>query len=309
MRSSFSHTDCISLADFSQDAIWTILNLARDIKRRPRKYHSHLSDKTLAMIFQKASTRTRVSFEVGMFQLGGKALFLSNNDMQLNRGESISDTAQVLSRFCDGIMIRTFDHTDVIDLAEHATIPVINGLTDLLHPCQILADLQTIYEHHGTLQNQKIVYIGDGNNVAHSWINAAGRLGLSLTLCVPENYDPDTKILESARLSCQQSGGTITLTRNPMEAAENADVLYTDVWVSMGQDDERTRRLHDLAAYQINTALLEKAHSDVLVMHCLPAHRGEEITAEVIDGPHSVVFDEAENRLHAQKALLVLLMK
>jgi len=291
------------IPDFSREELLSTLDLAARLKRGegPRK---PLDGKTLAMIFTKSSTRTRVSFEVGTFQLGGHALFLSSRDIQLGRGEPIKDTARVLSRYVDGIMIRTFAQQDVDDLARFGTVPVINGLTDLLHPCQIMADLQTIRENFGPeLEPVKVAWVGDGNNMANSWLNAAGRLGFELRLAVPEGYDPDPKILEFAR-----AGANIIVTRDPREAVEGADVVNTDVWTSMGQEEEAEKRLRDFQGYLVDDALMGRASERSIFLHCLPAHRGEEVSESVIEGPRSRVFDEAENRLHAQKAIMVTLM-
>jgi ornithine carbamoyltransferase len=257
------------------------------------------------MIFDKSSTRTRISFEVGMYQLGGIALFLNSRDTQIGRGESISDSARMMSRYLNGIMIRTFSQKSVEDFARYASIPVISGLTDLLHPCQILSDLFTIREKKGTYNKLKIAYIGDGNNIANSWIEAAARLPVKLSLACPEGYDPDSKIMVRGKKEAKEG---ITLYRDPMEAAKNADVLYTDVWVSMGQESEQKKRKKIFRNYQINKKLLKEAKKDAIVMHCLPAHRGEEISSDVIDGPQSVVIDQAENRLHVQKAILEILL-
>jgi ornithine carbamoyltransferase len=272
--------------------------------REGREHHS-LRGKTLGMIFDKSSTRTRISFEVGMYQLGGIALFLSNRDTQLGRGEIIADSARIMSRYLDGIMIRTFSQAAVEEFARYATIPVVNGLTDLLHPCQILSDLFTIIEKKGGYEGLKIAYVGDGNNMANSWINAAARLPFHLDLACPDGYDPNAEILKR---SMAESKAGVTLHRDPSEAVRDADVVYTDVWTSMGQETERDERMRRFQGYQVNQRLIDRARKDVLVMHCLPAHRGEEITAEVIDGPRSVVIDEAENRLHVQKAVMEILM-
>jgi ornithine carbamoyltransferase len=255
------------------------------------------------MIFMKASTRTRVSFEVGTFQLGGHALFLSPRDVQLGRGEPIADTARVLSRYVDGIMIRTFAHQDVEELAKYAEVPVINGLTDMLHPCQILADLLTVRQHLGTWEGKKVAWIGDGNNMANSWINAAYRLGFELALACPEGYEPADHLLARAQQSTK-----VTLTRDPQEAIAGAHVVNTDVWASMGQEDEQKKRERDFAGYTVNAAMMQRAAKDAIFLHCLPAHRGEEVTADVIDGPQSCVWDEAENRLHVQKAIMAALI-
>ncbi|HET9799887.1 MAG TPA: ornithine carbamoyltransferase, partial [Gemmatimonadaceae bacterium] len=271
--------------------------------RRGEYRKAPLAGKTLAMIFMKASTRTRVSFEVGTFQLGGHALFLSPRDVQLGRGEPIADTARVLSRYVDGIMIRTFAHQDVEELARYADVPVINGLTDLLHPCQILADLLTVRQHLGGWEGKKVAWIGDGNNMANSWINAAYRFGFELALACPQGYEPADHLLERARTAAK-----ITLTRDPKEAIEGADVVNTDVWASMGQEDEQKKRERDFAGYTVDRSMMGRAASDAIFLHCLPAHRGEEVTADVIDGPQSRVWDEAENRLHIQKAIMAVLI-
>jgi ornithine carbamoyltransferase len=269
------------------------------------KEHASLKGKTLGMIFDKSSTRTRISFEVGMYQLGGIALFLNSRDTQIGRGETIADSARMMSRYLNGIMIRTFAQASVEEFARYATIPVINGLTDLFHPCQILSDLFTIKEKKGSYERLKIAYIGDGNNIANSWIEAAARLPIQLVLACPKGYEPDREIMTEC---AKQASEGITLYNDPLEAARNADVLYTDVWTSMGQEAEDKERKKIFKNYQINKKLLGEAKKDAIVMHCLPAHRGEEITADVIDGPHSVVIDEAENRLHVQKAILEILL-
>lgn len=264
-----------------------------------------LAGKVLGMIFDKASTRTRLSFEVGMFQLGGMSTFLSGRDIQIGRGETIADTAQVMSRYLDGIMIRTFSQDMVEEFARNASIPVINGLTDLLHPCQILTDIFTVIEKRGTYEGIKIAYVGDGNNIANSWINAAVKLPIKLTLSCPDGYDPDPEIFNRG---VNESKMGVELFRHPVDAVRGADVIYTDVWASMGQEDEHEERVQRFRDYQISEALVEHAGKDVLIMHCLPAHRGEEITAGVIDGPRSIIFDQAENRLHVQKAILEILL-
>jgi len=291
----------LTVPDFNEGELLHVLDLARELKRGERG-GAPLSGQSLAMIFKKSSTRTRVSFEVGMFQLGGSALFLSDKASQMGRGETIHDTAKVLSRYVDGIMIRTFEHEEVVELARHATVPVINGLTDLVHPCQLLADLQTIQESLGReLSGLTVAWIGDGNNMANSWLNASETLGFQLRLACPEGYDPDPDILSRA-------SGTATLVRSPEEAAAGANVVTTDVWASMGQEDEATDRERAFKDFQVNQELMGRADPSAIFLHCLPAHRGEEVTADVIDGPSSRVFDEAENRLHAQKALLLYLM-
>jgi ornithine carbamoyltransferase len=267
--------------------------------------HALLKGKTLGMIFDKSSTRTRISFEVGMYQLGGIALFLNSRDTQIGRGEIIADSARMMSRYLNGIMIRTYAQASVEAFAQYATIPVINGLTDLLHPCQILSDLFTIIEKKGSYEGLKIAYIGDGNNVANTWIEAAARLPFELALACPKGFDPDKQIM--ARGMKEAKNG-INIYRDPLEAAKNADILYTDVWASMGQEAEQEERKKIFKNYQINKNILKEAKKDAIVMHCLPAHRGEEIAADVIDGPHSVVIDQAENRLHVQKAILEILL-
>jgi ornithine carbamoyltransferase len=297
-----THRDFLAIPDFSRDELLGLFDLAE--RMRTRRYAKRpLEGKTLAMIFMKASTRTRVSFEVGTYQLGGHALFLSPRDVQLGRGEPIADTARVLSRYVDGIMIRTFAHHDVEELAKHAEVPVINGLTDMLHPCQILADLLTVKQHLGTWEGRKVAWIGDGNNMANSWVDAAYRLGFELALACPEGYEPADHLLERAR-----SRAKITLTRDPREAIAGAHVVNTDVWASMGQEDEQKAREQDFAGFTVNGAMMERAATDAIFLHCLPAHRGEEVTAEVIDGPRSRVWDEAENRLHVQKAIMAALL-
>lgn len=300
--------DFLSLFDWSKEEIDEFLARAQELKREQKKGTSRFSlpGKTIGMIFDKPSTRTRVSFEAGMAQLGGQSIFLSAGELQLSRGETIADTARVMSRYVDGVVIRTFSHKMVEDFAAHAQITVINGLTDLLHPCQILSDVFTIIEKRGHYDNLSIVYVGDGNNVANSWINAATRLGFALTLACPEEFQPNKGILARA---LQQGGSRIRLTEDAQEAVRGVDIIYTDVWASMGQEREAGRRGEIFKLFQVNQQLLKRAGKDVLVMHCLPAHRGEEITDEVIDGPHSIVWDQAENRLHVQKAILERLLK
>ncbi len=302
--------DFLTLADFSQDEIWYLLQLAKDLKDKQKRGipHEYLKGKTLAMIFQKASTRTRVSFEVAMYHLGGFPMFLSKNDLQMGRGEPIKDTARVLSRYVDGIMIRTYSHKEVEELAHYASIPVINGLTDDYHPTQALADLLTIWEHKGTLSGLKLAYIGDGNNMAHSLLLGGALMGLEVVVASPEGYQPSEGVVKKAQ-SLASDGEKIKVVVDPEEAVQEADVLYTDVWASMGQEEEAAIRKNALARYQINQELLKHAKKDAIVMHCLPAHRGEEITDDIMEGPQSVVFDEAENRLHAHKAILAAVIK
>lgn len=293
-----NHRDFLAIPDYSREELLALFDLAE--RMRSGEYRDKpLAGKSLAMIFMKASTRTRVSFEVGAWQLGGHALFLSPRDVQLGRGEPIADTARVLSRYVDGIMIRTFAHAEVEELAKFAEVPVINGLTDLLHPCQVLADLLTIRQHLGGIDGRKVAWVGDGNNMANSWINAAYRLGFDLTLACPEGYEPDSELLERAR-----SAADVRVVRDPSEAVEGADVINTDVWASMGQEEEQADREKAFKGYIVDDALMSRAQQDAIFMHCLPAHRGEEVSASVIDGMQSVVWDEAGNRLHVQKAIM-----
>ena len=307
----------VSIQDLAPEEIVQIFRVTKDLKDKQKKgkKFAPLAGKTLAMIFTKPSTRTRVSFEAGMYQLGGYALYLSAGDLQLGRGETVADTARTLSRYVDGIMIRTFAHQDVIDLATYGSIPVINGLTDLLHPCQALADIYTVIEHRKRdpkklkVKDLRLTFIGDGNNVCNSLVEITSKLGMQLTVCPPRGYEPNPMVMGWGAANNRQSGGSITIERDPKKAVQGADVIYTDVWASMGQEKEREARLKAFRPYQVNATLLKHAKKDVLVMHCLPAHRGEEITDAVVDGPNSVVFDEAENRLHVQKAVLYLLMK
>lgn len=302
--------DLISIHDLSREEVNQILDTAHILKMKQKLgeiYHP-LKGKTLGMIFQKSSTRTRVSFEVGMWQLGGYALFLSANDLQLNRGETIADTARNLSRYLDGIMIRTYSHQDVVDLADYSSVPVINGLTDLLHPCQVLADLFSIREKKEKLEGLKLVYIGDGNNMAHSLMFGGAKMGMHVVICSPSGFEPDPEITRLSRIDAAQTGASITIQDDPAEAVQTADIIYTDVWTSMGMEEEYEQRLESFSRFQVNSALLEKAKDDLLVMHCLPAHRGEEITDDVVDGPRSIVFDQAENRLHVQKAIMALII-
>ncbi|MBI4633929.1 MAG: ornithine carbamoyltransferase [Deltaproteobacteria bacterium] len=299
--------DLISLYDLEPTDFEHIFATAGRLKKmlREGKDHAPLKGKTLGMIFEKASTRTRISFEVGIYQLGGTALFLSSRDTQLGRGEIVADTAKIMSRYLDGVMIRTYGHEVVEEFARYASIPVINGLTDLLHPCQILSDLFTIMEKKGTYQGIRIAYVGDGNNIANSWIEAAARLPFRLALACPEGYEPDRAILTRAENEAKEG---VALYRDPVQAVADADVVYADVWTSMGREAEREERAGIFAPYQVNRELLSRARKDAIVMHCLPAHRGEEVTAEVIDGPQSVVIDQAENRLHVQKAVMEILL-
>ncbi len=301
----------LSLYDWSTEDILETLDLADELKKdnKEGKEHHYLKGKTLGMIFSKSSTRTRVSFEVGMYQLGGHALFLSSNDIQLGRGETIYDTANVLSRYLDGIMIRTFKQQDVVDLSVYGQIPIINGLTDDEHPCQVLADLQTIREKKGTLKGLKMAYIGDGNNMAHSLMHGATKTGMDISVATPSNYQCQSKFINQAIEISAQTGSKVTITQDPVLALRDADVVVTDTWASMGQEDEKAERVKVFGPYQINKEMFDLAKPDAIFMHCLPAYRGYEVTDDVIDSPRSVIFDEAENRLHAQKAVMVKLMK
>ena len=304
------HKDLLSIHDLSTEEVLKILDVAKKLKKMQKEGvpHEFCKGQTLAMLFSKASTRTRVSFETGFHQLGGHAIYLNDKDSQIGRGEPIRDTARVLSRMVDGIMIRTFSHDSVIELAKYASIPVINGLTDLLHPCQALTDLLTIEEHQKTLEGRKLVYVGDGNNMAHSLMYACAKVGMHMVCASPKGYQPDPAVVKQAQEDAALTGCTVSVEEDIFKAVKGADVLYTDVWTSMGQEAEQEVRLQALHDYQINGELLKAAHEDAIIMHCLPAHRGEEITEEVLEGPHSVVWDEAENRLHTQKAIMVLLM-
>jgi ornithine carbamoyltransferase len=297
--------------DWDADELVQVLDFADRLKARQRERveHRHLEGRSLGMIFQKPSTRTRVSFEVGMFQLGGTALYLAAGDLQLGRGETIKDTGTVLSRYLDGIMIRTFEQSDVDELAAAADIPVINGLTDDFHPCQALADVMTIRERLGTFEGVRVAYLGDGNNVCHSLMVACAKLGMDFVAGTPEGYEPSDEVVGWARAAANVSGRSVELTHDPRAAAEGADVLYADVWASMGQDEERERRLADLAGFGIDDLLVQLGSERAIVLHCLPAHYGEEITEEVLYGPRSAIWDQAENRLHAQKALMALVIR
>ncbi len=296
----------LSLADLSYVDIINLLDTASDLKeKRVRgKMSSAVKSRTLAMLFEKSSTRTRISFEAAMTELGGHAIYLNYKDIQLGRGESVADTARVMSRYVHAIMARVYKHETLIELSKNSTVPVINGLSDLEHPCQLLADLLTIREYKGKFKGLNFSWIGDGNNVCNSAILACALTGMKMTVACPEGYEPNREIVEKSK----ELGGVVSIIRDPMKAAMNADILSTDVWVSMGDEEEYDQRLLDFRPYQINSKLLEQAKHDVMVLHCLPAHRGEEITADVVDGPNSAVFDQAENRLHVQKALLLKLL-
>jgi ornithine carbamoyltransferase len=299
----------LSLKDWSRDEIELLFEQSAALKASPEAYSDALAGQSLAMIFQKPSTRTRVSFEVGMAELGGRALFLGQDDIQIGRGESIADTARVLSRYVQGIMARVFAHQDVLDLARYGSVPVINGLTDLLHPCQALADLFTLRERRGGLVGLKVAYVGDGNNVAHELMFGAVKLGLQISVGSPKGYQPNPLIFKSALREAQRLGSPIPeVTQDPFHAVAGADAVYTDVWTSMGQEAEAQARLAAFQGFCVTEQMMAAAGPDALFMHCLPAHRGEEVAAEVIDGPQSVVFDQAENRLHVQKAVLITLM-
>lgn len=302
--------DLISIADLSIEEIYQIFDVAKSLKQKlyTNEAHRLLEGKTLGMIFTKRSTRTRVSFETGIYQLGGIGMYFGPNDLQLGTSESIADTAKVLSRYLNGIMIRTFAHSDVVELAKYADIPVINGLTDLLHPCQVLTDLFTILEKKRVLQGLKLAYIGDGNNMAHSLLNGCSKVGMNIAIASPSGYKPNKEIVENAMKIASYMGSKIEILEDPVQAVKAADIVYTDVWASMGQESEAEERKKKFAAFQVNLQLVKNAKDDYLFMHCLPAHRGEEVVDEVADSPNSVIFDEAENRLHVQKAIMALVM-
>lgn len=301
--------DLVSIHDLTQEEMLGLIELAKDMKANKDKYRESLKNKTLAMIFMKSSTRTRVSFEVGIYELGGTGLFLSSNDIQLGRGETIQDTAKVMSRYVDGIMARVFAHQDILDLAEFGTVPVINGLTDLNHPCQVLADYLTISEHKGELKGLKLAYVGDGNNMAHSLMLGGAKVGTHTTIITAPGHEPNEEMVELARKDAEATGAEIVVTNNIKAGVAGADVVYTDVWASMGQEDEAEARKKLFMPYQVNGDLMKLAKDDAIFMHCLPAHRGEEVTDEVADAASSVIFDEAENRMHIQKAVMYELMK
>ena len=302
--------DLISINDLSFEEIYQIFEVAKTLKEKQITGEPHrlLEGKTLGMIFHKRSTRTRISFETGIYQLGGIGLYFGPDDLQLGKSENVSDTAQVLSRYLSGIMIRTFSHQDVLDLAKYATIPVINGLTDLLHPCQVLADLFTVLEKRRVLKGLKLAYIGDGNNMAHSLLNGCTKVGMNISIASPSGYKPNEEIVRNAIKNANYMGSRVEILDDPVAAVKNADVVYTDVWASMGQEAEAIERKKHFMNYQVNPALVKNAKEDYLFLHCLPAHRGEEVVNEVADSPNSVIFDEAENRLHVQKAIMALVM-
>lgn len=309
-KTNLKGRDFLTLKDFNTDEILQLVDLGIELKALQKADipYTPLAGKTLAMIFQKASTRTRVSFEVGMYQLGGHALFLNTNDMQIGRGEPIKDTARVLARYVDGIMIRTYKHSDVEELAQYADVPVINGLTDDFHPTQVLADLITIKEHKGHLEGIKFAYVGDGNNMTHSLMIGCAKVGMEVRVATPEGYEPQAEVVALVKQIAEEKGVKLILTHDPKEAAAGADVVCTDTWASMGQEAEKEIRKKLFADYQVNAGLVKLADAEALVMHCLPAYRGMEITEDVIEGPQSVVFDEAENRLHAHKAILAAML-
>ena len=303
--------DLVSIRDLARQEIEGLFALTSDVKDRLTRDEPHpiLRGRTLALIFEKPSLRTRVTFEVAMTHLGGHAIYLAPQDIRLGARETVEDAARNLSRWVDGIVARTFDHGVVEQLAQHAKVPVINGLTDLLHPCQVLSDLFTLREKRGTLGGLRVAFIGDGNNVCNSWLTGAAKTGIHLTVACPKGYEPNRDVAAKAREESAATGATLDIMHDPVRAAREADVLYTDVWTSMGQEAERDQRLRDFQGFQVNQALVDLARKDVVVMHCLPAHRGEEITEEVMDGPHSIILDQAENRLHVQKAILVTLLR
>lgn len=310
LKKDYAGRDFLSLLDYTPEDLAYFLEVADYLKAEHKagRETPYLKGKTMGLIFEKSSTRTRVSFESGIYYLGGHGLFLSSHDLQIGRGEPIKDTARVLSRFLDGMMIRTFGHDILTELAEYADIPVINGLTDLLHPCQVLADLQTIREHKGALAGLKFVFVGDGNNMAHSIMNGGAQMGMHVVCACPEGYLPDPEIVAAAKAAAAKTGGSVTVVNDPMEAAKDADVIYTDVWASMGQEAEQAAREKVFGGiYQVNEAMMAEAKPDAMVLHCLPAHRGEEITEGVMEA-HPEIFDEAENRLWAQMAVMALLL-
>ena len=310
LKKDYAGRDFLSLLDYTADDLQYFLDVADYLKAEHKAGQpiSYLQGKTMGLIFEKSSTRTRVSFEAGIYYLGGQGLFLSGHDLQIGRGEPIKDTARVLSRFLNGLMIRTFSHETVLELANYADIPVINGLTDLLHPCQVLADLQTIREHKGRLAGLKMAFIGDGNNMAHSLMNGGARMGMHVVIACPEGYQPDAQVLAAAEEAARDSGGSVQVLADPMAAAAGADVIYTDVWASMGQESEKAEREKVFGGvYQVNEQLMAAANPGAMVLHCLPAHRGEEITEDVFE-THPEIFDEAENRLYAQMAVMALLL-
>ncbi len=310
MAINMNGKDLISIHDLTLEEVNQIFEVSKTLKQKQLTDEPHrvLEGKTLGMIFTKPSTRTRISFETGIYHLGGIGMYFGPNDLQLGKSESIADTAKVLSRYLDGIMIRTFAHQDVVDLANGASIPVINGLTDLLHPCQVLADLFTILEKKGKLKGLKLAYIGDGNNMAHSLLNGCSKVGMHISIASPSGYKPNAEIVNDAKKNAKYMGSKVEILDDPVQAVKNADIVYTDVWASMGQESEAAERRKKFMKYQVNPKLVKNAKDDYLFMHCLPAHRGDEVVNEVADSPNSVIFDEAENRLHVQKAIMALVM-
>jgi ornithine carbamoyltransferase len=310
MAVSMKGKSLISINDLTLEEVYEIFEVSKTLKELhyTRQPHKWLEGKTLGMIFTKPSTRTRVSFEAGIYHLGGIGTYFGPNDLQLKRGETIADTARVLSRYLDGIMIRTFNHRDVVDLAKYSSIPVINGLTDLLHPCQVLTDLFTILEKRRELKGLKLTYIGDGNNMAHSLLNGCSKVGMHISIASPSGYKPNKDIVTNAKINAKRMGSKVEILDDPVAAVKNADIIYTDVWASMGQEAEAKERLKKFAGFQVNEKLAKNARENYMFMHCLPAHRGEEVASEVIDSNHSIIFDEAENRLHVQKAIMALVM-
>lgn len=302
--------DLISIADLTLEEVYEIFDVAKTLKEKLYMGEPHrvLEGKTLGMIFAKPSTRTRISFETGIYQLGGYGMYFNQNDLQLGKSENVHDTAKVLSRYLNGIMIRTFSHQDVLDLAKYASIPVINGLTDLLHPCQVLADLFTVLEKRRKLQGLKLAYIGDGNNMAHSLLNGCSKVGMDISIASPSGYKPQKDIVEHAQKNAKYMGSKVEILDDPIGAVKNADIVYTDVWASMGQEKEVEERKKKFMGFQVNPSLVKNAKEDYLFMHCLPAHRGDEVVDEVADSPNSIIFDEAENRLHVQKAIMALVI-
>ena len=310
MGISLKGKSLISINNLSLDEINEIFRLSKELKEKLKKGIPHrlLEGKTLGMIFSKPSTRTRVSFQTGIYQLGGLGMYFGKGELQLGKSESIQDTAKVLSRYLNGIMIRTFSHQDVIDLAQYGSIPIINGLTDLLHPCQVLADLFTILEKKNKLERLKLAYVGDGNNMAHSLLHGCSKVGMHISIASPKGYKPKEEIVKNAEENAKNSGSEINITDDPAEAVKDADIVYTDVWASMGQEEEANERKKIFEKYQVNPELIKHAKEDYIFMHCLPAHRGDEVVDDVADSGNSVIFDEAENRLHVQKAIMALLM-
>ena len=301
--------DLISLMDFSQEEILYLLNMTSKIKAGKSQFAEYLKGKSIGLLFQKPSNRTRVSFEIAIYQLGGNCLYLSPGEINLGKRESTDDVAKTLSRYLDGIVARTFSHQDVMDLAQHASVPIINGLSDLFHPCQALADIFTVQERFKNLDKITLAYIGDGNNVCHSLMLACAKVGIRMNIATPKGYEPKDEVTTVAKKAANETGAKIKLMNSPVDAVKGASVIYSDVWVSMGQEEESAKRFRDFQGFQINGDLAKLANEDYIFMHCLPAHRGQEVTEEIIDGPHSVIFDQAENRLHIQKSILVFLIK